>query len=117
MLIVTDFSGGYRDERSTGRMELPTGPREEQNEIPENGPFKAYVGNLPYEVTSPGRVHITSVTGNLPSIRLHCCRQVTTDLLGGFFYDGGCNVADVRLVMDRDTQRPKVNKSNVMSCL
>lgn len=79
----TGGGGGYRDEsRSTGgRMALPTGPREATNPIPENGPFKSYVGNLPYEVTE--------------------------DLLGGFFFDGGCNVKEVHLVMDRDTQRPK----------
>lgn len=78
-----DFSGGYGG--GGGGHDLPSGPSRgfdnPQAEVPERGPFKAYVGNLSYDAT--------------------------VDTLGNFFADGGCKVVDVRMVMDRETQRPK----------
>jgi len=76
--------GGYGGGGRGGYDDLPRGPGPEeqpQQEVPERGPFKSYVGNLPYEVTR--------------------------DDLGELFEKEGCKVMDVRLVMDRETQRPK----------
>jgi len=77
-----NFGGGY----GGGDMDLPTGPASRfeerpQAEVPEQGPWKVYVGNLPYETREED--------------------------LANLFEEGGCTVADVNLVMDRELNRPK----------
>ena len=82
-----DFSGGYGAPPAAapsgpGGYSLPTGPGQAgPQEVPQQGPWKVYVGNLPYETRDED--------------------------LAGLFEDGGCVVSDVHLVMDRELQRPK----------
>eukprot|EP00658_Telonema_sp_P-2_P068892 TRINITY_DN578_c0_g1_i5.p1 TRINITY_DN578_c0_g1~~TRINITY_DN578_c0_g1_i5.p1 ORF type:complete len:404 (+),score=72.73 TRINITY_DN578_c0_g1_i5:67-1278(+) len=79
--------GGYGGDRgglpSGPSGGLPTGPgmdRPPENAIPDKPPFTAYVGNLSYDVDE--------------------------NQLGEFF-SAHCKVSSVRLLLDRETQRPK----------
>ena len=64
-----------RDQQGQGQGQgQAQNPRSNYNDIPMNGPFVAFVGNLPF--------------------------NITVNELGNFFHGGGCHVADVVIKVD-----------------